>query len=603
MKSFNNAAVPKRNRLIVLHSILDSHRSVILAVKKRFKKTLRNGWSAFLKYYNRKFRRTVNNFVLKKSTQNEAENEIKQEEFGDRRRISTYCTEQFSLTVTTLCINPIEKFICEMKKISETEIRDVGVLTRKFLMNWCKTFTDASRIIQAAQAYHDMLPHAETTMIYGTPQADSFIYRLAYLIIYGISRRGSDYSSITCMFNLYMLITGWVAKIIQLEIIGENSWECKRSESVDLGTISLYKEYENNLKATYIDSDSRSLLLFALYMDSLCRNINEKYTKVTIHDHADSHTTNPLLFIDALNKIIFNRYLIRNSQREVRHKIAYWKDTATLLDFKDFVPLDQTQKMYFLQIIKIQYHVSNDAMRAAMGKDMIQLSFTCVELRSKQMLLQLLDCLERKILKMKNTNKTHLELIKSSGKCSIEKRKLHSKLYNARINELVSVSGSSRWLKKEIIKQIDDMCQYLNKSADDVDHLATRYEKILYHDYTSVIMKSKTVEEILENEACGDESAYQRLESGLNAEGSEERAAMGSVNINEESDKEKTVGHNQLSKSRTITKTDYRVTKYISSKIQQIVKDLFFRRASHVSWPGIPRVKSSFSFNLLMSII
>ncbi|TBU07609.1 hypothetical protein CWI36_0251p0020 [Hamiltosporidium magnivora] len=139
--------------------------SVILAVKKRFKKTLRNGWSAFLKYYNRKFRRTVNNFVLKKSIQNEAENEIKQEEFGDRRRISTYCTEQFSLTVTTLCINPIEKFICEMKKISETEIRDVGVLTRKFLMNWCKVknvFWGADDMCQYLNKSADDVDHLAT---------------------------------------------------------------------------------------------------------------------------------------------------------------------------------------------------------------------------------------------------------------------------------------------------------------------------------------------------------------------------------------------------------------------------------------------------------
>ncbi|KAK1347650.1 hypothetical protein LUQ84_002913 [Hamiltosporidium tvaerminnensis] len=34
----------------------------------------------------------------------------------------------------------------------------------------------------------------------------------------------------------------------------------------------------------------------------------------------------------------------------------------------------------------------------------------------------------------------------------IEKRKLHSKLYNARKNELVSFSDFSRWLKKGNIK-------------------------------------------------------------------------------------------------------------------------------------------------------
>ncbi|KAK1348514.1 hypothetical protein LUQ84_002118 [Hamiltosporidium tvaerminnensis] len=92
------------------------------------------------------------------------------------------------------------------------------------------------------------------------------------------------------------------------------------------------------------------------------------------------------------------------------------------------------------------------------------------------MLLQLLDCLEKSkeistrraaILKVENNNKTHLALIKSFLKVKyrlveeaqlaklyneIEKRKLYSKLYKARKNELVSVSDSSRWLKKGNIR-------------------------------------------------------------------------------------------------------------------------------------------------------
>ncbi|TBU11401.1 hypothetical protein CWI38_1226p0020, partial [Hamiltosporidium tvaerminnensis] len=107
-----------------------------------------------------------------------------------------------------------------------------------------------------------------------------------------------------------------------------------------------------------------------------------------------------------------------------------------------------------------------------------------VELRSEHMLLQLLDCLEKSkeistrraaILKVENNNKTHLALIKGFLKVKyrlveeitkksleeaqlaklyneIEKRKLHSKLYNARKNELVSVSDSSRWLKRGNIR-------------------------------------------------------------------------------------------------------------------------------------------------------
>ncbi|KAK1350924.1 hypothetical protein LUQ84_000199 [Hamiltosporidium tvaerminnensis] len=187
------------------------------------------------------------------------------------------------------------------------------------------------------------------------------------------------------------------------------------------------------------------------------------------------------------------------------------------------------------------------------------------------MLLQLLDCLEKSkeistrraaILKVENNNKSHLALIKGFLKVKyrlveevtkksleeaqlaklyneIEKRKLHSKLYNARKNELVSVSDSSRWLKRGNIRPqnesvfcyiqdrnvfwgADGVCQHCGKSRKTVDHLATRCEKMLGHDYTrrhnevvrclhllllnrykfkaSKRIRSHSVQEILDNE-------------------------------------------------------------------------------------------------------
>ncbi|TBU00327.1 hypothetical protein CWI36_1674p0010, partial [Hamiltosporidium magnivora] len=83
----------------------------------------------------------------------------------------------------------------------------------------------------------------------------------------------------------------------------------------------------------------------------------------------------------------------------------------------------------------------------------------------------------------------------------IEKRKLHSKLYNVRKRKLVSVSDSSRWLKRGNIRPrneavfcyiqdrnvfwgADGVCQHCGKSGKTVDHLATICEKMLGHDYT-----------------------------------------------------------------------------------------------------------------------
>ncbi|TBU13679.1 hypothetical protein CWI38_0364p0020 [Hamiltosporidium tvaerminnensis] len=121
----------------------------------------------------------------------------------------------------------------------------------------------------------------------------------------------------------------------------------------------------------------------------------------------------------------------------------------------------------------------------------------------------------------------------------IEKRKLYSKLYNARKKELVSVSDSSRWLKRgntrprneavfcyiqnrNVFWGADGRCQHCKKSGKTVDHLATLCEKMLGHDYTrrhnevvrclhllllnrymfksSKEIRSHSVQEILDNE-------------------------------------------------------------------------------------------------------
>ncbi|KAK1347619.1 hypothetical protein LUQ84_002884 [Hamiltosporidium tvaerminnensis] len=136
----------------------------------------RNGWSAILRYYNGKFGRTVDIDVLKKLTHNEAEREIRREENGERRRTPTCLAEPCFLTDTTLYMNLREKFLCKIKELSEKEIGDVVVRTRKLpselvdnkvleLINRItgeyaefhvpKNVSDAARIIQAAHVCYD----------------------------------------------------------------------------------------------------------------------------------------------------------------------------------------------------------------------------------------------------------------------------------------------------------------------------------------------------------------------------------------------------------------------------------------------------------------
>ncbi|KAK1348517.1 hypothetical protein LUQ84_002121 [Hamiltosporidium tvaerminnensis] len=139
MTNLNTDAILEGNRLMVLHSILDSvtvveqewPRYAILEVQKRFERMPRNGWPASLRYYNEKFSCTLDIDAFKKLAQNEAEREIRQEENGERRRIATCLTEPCTLTDTTEYINLGDKFLSKIKEISEKEIGKVVVRTRK----------------------------------------------------------------------------------------------------------------------------------------------------------------------------------------------------------------------------------------------------------------------------------------------------------------------------------------------------------------------------------------------------------------------------------------------------------------------------------------
>ncbi|KAK1347199.1 hypothetical protein LUQ84_003386 [Hamiltosporidium tvaerminnensis] len=184
MTNLNTDSILEGNRLMVLHSILDSvtvleqewPRSAILAVQKRCERMPRNGWPATLRYYNEKFSCTLDIDAFKKLAQNEAEREIRQEENGERRRIATCLTEPCTLTDTTEYINLRNKFLSKIKEIEEKKIGKVVIRTRKlpselvygkvlYLINRiigeyadsyvAMTITAVARIIQAAQVFYD----------------------------------------------------------------------------------------------------------------------------------------------------------------------------------------------------------------------------------------------------------------------------------------------------------------------------------------------------------------------------------------------------------------------------------------------------------------
>ena len=170
--------------------------------------------------------------------------------------------------------------------------------------------------------------------------------------------------------------------------------------------------------------------------------------------------------------------------------------------------------------------------RLYLPRDQMGRGLQNVEHRSENMLLQLRNSLELSketssrraaILKVENEFKTHLSLISSflatkysikeevtlknlmeaqinALKSEINSKKSHEKLFRACNNELVSVKDSSIWLKNGNNSARDEaafcyiqdrnifwgekaLCPHCKNSLKTVDHLATKCDRMLGHDY------------------------------------------------------------------------------------------------------------------------
>ncbi|TBU12455.1 hypothetical protein CWI38_0750p0020, partial [Hamiltosporidium tvaerminnensis] len=152
MTNLNTDAILEGNRLIVLHSILDSvtvieqewPRSAILAVQKRFERMPRNDWPATLRYYNEKFGCAL-----------DIDADIRQEENRERCRIATCLTELCTLTDTTEYNNLRDKFfmVVRTRKLpSELVNSKLLDLNNRIIGDYADSL---ARIIQAAQVCYD----------------------------------------------------------------------------------------------------------------------------------------------------------------------------------------------------------------------------------------------------------------------------------------------------------------------------------------------------------------------------------------------------------------------------------------------------------------
>ncbi|TBU17619.1 hypothetical protein CWI38_0192p0020 [Hamiltosporidium tvaerminnensis] len=236
-----------------------------------------------------------------------------------------------------------------------------------------------------------------------------------------------------------------------------------------------YDDYVISFKV--LQRESLSPLLFVLCMDPLSQIPRKKYTKETIQTDAESQTNNPIFLLSDLKLFGFDKIFegdwLGNQQREDSTNALYCEDTCHQ------IPLKNTRG----NPIPGSFDELDDAVRAKLVKTKLLLRLRCKERlyisikeREVAYLVYVANlkyasatfrCSKNELRKYKLHEQQSSRLFKSKVQVGeevkrksleeaqltklynkIEKLKLHSKLYNARRNELVGVSDSSRWPKK-----------------------------------------------------------------------------------------------------------------------------------------------------------
>ncbi|TBU13754.1 hypothetical protein CWI38_0345p0030 [Hamiltosporidium tvaerminnensis] len=397
--------------------------------------------------------------------------------------------------------------------------------------------------------------------------SDWYYCGLIYLIPKGTPKTGANYKPITCMSNLYKLTTKSVARIVQIEmerrelisgivsvtivvLLCMDPLSRKLNEKYTKVTIKIDAEFPATNHLSFID-DLKLLSKEQQTLEEMTEEVLNFMNNVELEINKERSGTNDPCCKDTatlLEGIGVYKYLeIIEDSREIPKAIE--KLCRTRLIARNLFQAINQHAISFLN-----YYIGlDDAVRVVLVKNKIHLRLGykerllylprkklgrgkhSFEFKSEHMLLKLLDFLEKHkdtstrraaILKVENNNKTYLSLIKNFLKIKygleevvakkkleeaqlankyneIKNRKLHSKLYSARNNELVSVNDSSRWLKKGSVKLRDEavfcyiqnrnvfrgaegMCQHCNQSRKTVDHLATRFQEILDNEYAQI---------------------------------------------------------------------------------------------------------------------
>ncbi|TBU20941.1 hypothetical protein CWI38_0008p0140 [Hamiltosporidium tvaerminnensis] len=513
----------------------------------------RNGWSAILRYYNGKFGRTVD--IVK----------IGQEENGKRREYAEcnvpkkvsdaariiqavqVCYEEVGVKISKLVLSKdlLEK-VRKQEKLSNSETKSPRKIMREFNL-------DLSQI-------NDLWALVKKNKSLNVYEKKVTIYESRYYR--GLSERvESEHVVNRDEISGFGLQCG--AKMINSktfplleEFINIINWLPNRKAAglMPLLNVAIYKDYENNIKATWID-----FTYLTQCMEN--RNLSDlilKFIEVIISKWKIDILVRPvkimskkndrgILQIDSLSPVLF---LLQNSvtndlcceatdtllgeidSRGIPTVKSYEEVQTKLIARVERLCRTRLNARNLFQVINqhaislLNYHIGvlrlgpaefsklDDAVRAVLVKNKIHLRPGCKErlqLPRKELrrglhssnskaniCFQLLDCLK----KHKDTSTRRAPILK---------------LYSAKNNELVSVNDFLRWLKKGSVRPRDEavfcyiqdinlfwgaegMCQHCNQSRKTVDHLATRYDiikgshsvqEILHKEYSEIRVKTR----------------------------------------------------------------------------------------------------------------
>ncbi|TBU19967.1 hypothetical protein CWI38_0162p0060 [Hamiltosporidium tvaerminnensis] len=295
-----------------------------------------------------------------------------------------------------------------------------------------------------------------------------------------------------------------VTKVVQVEVerrglLAEKQLGAvigvQKAKEQALLCIVLNKEYENNLKATWIHNVEREILQGDSLSPFVC--------VVFSHHHH-------LLLLDHLKLFAKDSQtleeMIRNKKRKSAIIDPCFEDTATPLEgigvYKYIEIIEDSREI----LTRNSFDELDVAVRAVLMNNKIHHRSGCKE----SLYLPRIE-IGRGFHSVKNNNKTHLPLIKSFLKKNLEEAQL-AKLYNeiGKINFTESANKAVFCYIQErnVFWNAEDAYQHCNQSRKRVYHLAARCEKMLGRDYTRLhhkVFKSSngsnsTGEGIIENE-------------------------------------------------------------------------------------------------------